>query len=90
LKWNKSLYSETKTKKVYRGLQDESGIGSAPRARVDARAGRRFELHPNQISMCKREFLDSADKVFTGEDTDGKGLSLRQVKSIDLTSEKAN
>lgn len=27
----------------------------------------RHEIHPNQISMCKRQFLDGAEGVFNGD-----------------------
>ena len=50
--------SKFKTKVVLEAIKERESIHQI---------AARYEIHPNQISMWKRQFLDSAEGVFNGD-----------------------
>lgn len=53
-----------------------------------AELAKKFELHPNQISQWKREFLDRASLAFEGPSADPKTDSVALEKERDQLYKK--
>jgi transposase len=47
-----------------------------------AELAQKYQLHPQQISNWKREFLDNAEKVFTGDKANKKTEAERKEETL--------
>jgi len=47
-----------------------------------AELAQKYQLHPQQISNWKREFLDNAEKVFTGDKVSKKTEAERKEETL--------
>lgn len=58
--------NENDTKKIHFKIQGPLAIEALKERESMAELAKRFELHPNQISAWKKEFLEHADQAFGG------------------------
>ena len=69
--------SKFKTKVVLEALRERNTL---------AEIAQKYEIHPNQISQWKREFLDGADQVFekgkTSKKTEAEQEKDKYLKTI--------
>ncbi|MDK7675021.1 transposase [Weeksella virosa] len=77
-----SYNDEKKQKKIYLAFKTKVAIEASRERETLSELAKRFEIHPNQISIWKREFLDNAENAFASknkkEDTDNQVDKLYQ------------
>ena len=76
----KFLYHEENQKEVHRCLKTKVVIEALKERESIQELAVRFELHPNQISIWKREFLVNADKAFSSDRTGNDQKAKEKVK----------
>lgn len=77
-KSKRTFTAEFKTKVVLEVLKERNTIQEI---------ARKYELHPNQISVWKKAFLDNASSVFSNEQADRNQKKTNQDEVKELYSQ---
>jgi transposase len=74
-KTRRKFSAEFKTKVVLEALKERSSIEEI---------ARKYELHPNQITIWKKEFLSQASSVFSSESDKSDGKKSQEAATEKL------
>lgn len=73
------MYRKQKRRKFSASFKARVAVEAIKEQQTLAELSKRFEVHPNQISKWKIEFLNHADKIFEGKKTEDSQLQMDKL-----------